>query len=170
MDNSSEDYTARENLWDEQWPENEQSTGHASDTDDQDELTPFPNAVGTSDSLEAVRDAEPYDPPTDAPVLPGGIYGVHVATGFGESALEEAARDGTPTDDEDIRQEVVLTLRDDSLTSQLPLHAAVADGVVRLTGRVSSIDDAEYAQSLVSNVPGVQDVIDNTTVDPDATG
>ena len=169
MDNSSGDYVARENLWDEQSPQTDQSTGHDAETDDLDELTPFPNAVGTSDALEAVRDAEPYDPPTDPPVLPGGRYGVHIATGFGESALQEAADDGASMDDEDIRQEVVLTLAQDSLTSKLSLRAAVANGVVRLTGGVSSIEDAEYAESLVSNVPGVQDVLDETTIDPNIT-
>lgn len=169
MDDSTQSYKSRENLWDEQWPEEGISrSGHDSDTDADGELTAFPDAVGTSDPVQSARDAEPYDPPIDPPVLPGGKYGVHVATGFGSSAEEEATRDHETRDDEDIRQEVVLTLHDDSLTSKYPLHAAVVAGVVRLTGHIPSSVDAEYAQTLLSNLPGVVDVVDDTTSDPNA--
>jgi hypothetical protein len=164
---TTQSYQSRENLWDEQWPEEDiASSGHEAETDEDGELTAFPNEVGTTDPIQATRDAEPYSPPTDPPVLPGGKYGIHVSTGFGSSALEEAVRDDESQDDESIREEVVLTLHGDSLTSKYPLHAAVVEGVVRLTGRVPSADDAEYAQSLLSNVPGVVDVVDDTTYDP----
>lgn len=166
MEDTTQSYESRENLWDEQWPEDGSgNSGHELDTDDEGELTGFPDVVGTTDPIQSSRDAEPYDPPTDPPVLPGGKYGVHVATGFGESALEEAAVDNDTRDDEDIRREVVVTLHHDSLTSKYPLHAAVVSGVVRLTGRIPSADDAEYAQTLLSNVPGVVDVVDDTTID-----
>jgi hypothetical protein len=167
MDDTTQSYTSRESLWDESWPEEDISgSGHESETDEDGELNVFPGAVGTSDPIRSARDAEPYDPPTDPPVLPGGKYGIHVATGFGSSAVEEAARDNETRDDEDIRQEVALTLHGDSLTSKYPLHAAVVNGVVRLTGHIPSADDAEYAQTLLSNVPGVVDVVDDTTYDP----
>jgi BON domain len=167
MDDKTQSYTSRENLWDEQWPEEDlDESGHEHEIDELDERTAFPAEVGTNDPIQAIRDAEPYDPPSDPPVLPGGKYGVHVATGFGLSAEEEAFRDNETRDDEDIREEVVLTLHDDSLTSKYPLHVAVVNGVVRLTGRVPSEDDAEYAENLVSNVPGVVDVDEATTIDP----
>lgn len=169
MDETSQSYTSRENLWDEQWPEENSATlGHELEVDEGGELAPFAEGLGTTDPIEASRDAEPYDPPTDPPVLPGGRYGIHVATGFGSSAGEEAASDDQTRDDEDIRQEVELTLSNDSLTSKYALHAAVVDGVVRLTGRIPSADDAEYAQTLLSNIPGVVDVLDDTTPDPNA--
>lgn len=167
MEDTTQSYESRENLWDEQWPEEgAEGSGHAADSDDEGELTAYPGVVGTTDAIQSVRDAEPYDPPTDPPVLPGGRYGVHVATGFGESAQQEATVDDDTRDDEDIRREVVLTLHHDSLTSKYPLHAAVVNGVVRLTGHIPSADDAEYAQTLLSNVPGVVDVVDDTTIDP----
>jgi hypothetical protein len=166
MEDTTQSYESREKLWDEQWPEDGVETaGHESDIDDEGELTAYPGSVGTDDPIQSVRDAEPYDPPIDPPVLPGGRDGIHVATGFGESAEEEAEADDDTRDDEDIRREVVLTLRHDSLTSKYPLHAAVVNGVVRLTGRIPSADDAEYAQTLLSNVPGVVDVVDDTTID-----
>ncbi len=164
MDDQTQSYTARENLWDEQWPEDNQGSSHGADTDGDDELTGFPGAVGTADSMQAIRDAEPYDPPTDPPVLPGGPDGIHVATGFGTSAQEETA-DDDPSNDDDVRQDVVFVLENDSLLSKYPLHAAVVDGIVRLTGRIPSADDAEYAQSVVANVPGVVDVMDDTTLE-----
>ena len=167
MDESTQSYSSRERLWDDQWS-GDGASAHSADTDADAELTPFPGSVGTSDAGEAARDAEPYSPPTDPPVLPGGKYGVHVATGFGESAEAEAVRENATHDDEDIRQSVVRTLANDSLTSRYPLHASVVNGVVRLTGRVPSADDAEYAQTLLSNVPGVVDVLDDTTFDPAA--
>lgn len=167
MDNSGENYAARQNAWDEQWPDEGRARSEhpSSEPGANDELMPYPDAVGTSDPLRAVRDAEPYDAPIDPPVLPGGRYGSEVATGFGSSVEEEAVRDGYPRDDEDIREEVSAALRSDSLTSRYPLHAAVVDGVVRLTGRVPSAEDAEYAQSMLANLPGVVDVVDDTTLD-----
>jgi hypothetical protein len=166
MEDTTQSYESREKLWDEQWPEDgTESSAHESETDDEGELTAYPGTVGTSDPIRSARDAEPYDPPTDPPVLPGGQYGIHVATGFGESALEEATEDDDTRDDEDIRRELALTLEHDSLTSKYPLHVAVVNGVVRLTGRIPSADDAEYTQTLLSNVPGVVDVVDDTTID-----
>ena len=166
MDDTKQSYSSRERLWEDQWPEDgESGADHAGDTDSNGGLTPFPDEVGTTDPIAAARDAEPYSPPSDPPVLPGGKYGVHVATGFGESAEQEAERDNATLDDEDIRQSVIQTLEDDSLTSKYVLHAAVVNGVVRLTGWVPSADDAEYAQTLASNVPGVVDVLDDTTID-----
>jgi hypothetical protein len=166
MEDTTQSYESRENLWDEQWPDGgKRNAAHESDIDNEGEFTAYPGTVGTRDPLVSARDAEPYDPPTDPPVLPGGKYGIHVATGFGESAEEEAFEDDNSRDDEDIRLEVVLTMQHDSLTSKYPLHAAVVNGVVRLTGRIPSADDAEYAQTLLSNVPGVVDVVDDTTID-----
>src|SRR5947209_6056657 len=128
MDRNDKEYTRSENLWDQQWPAegvDTQGEHSAAELDNADELTPFPGEVGTSDEIEAVRDAQPYTPPVDPPVLPGGREGIHVATGFGLSVDEEAAQDPPPRGDEDIREEVLLVLHQDSLASQLPLRAEV---------------------------------------------
>jgi osmotically-inducible protein OsmY len=42
----------------------------------------------------------------------------------------------------------------------------VNQGVVTLLGRVPSFDDAEYASTLLGNLPGVIDVVDQTDLDP----
>jgi hypothetical protein len=169
-DDSANDYQARENLWDEQWPTSGASSTHSPyEPDNVDEELPFPEVVGTTDALEAVRDAEPYTPPTDPPVLPGGQEGIHVATGFGLSPDEEAASDAYPQGDEDIRDEVVRLLAENSDTSTLSLNVDVNGGVVRLTGPVPSLLDAERAITVATYAPGVVDVVDDTTVSPAAT-
>src|SRR5437660_12640336 len=59
MDNKDRVYTETENLWDEQWPTESVDTqgGHpGAELDNENELTPFPGEVGTTDEIEAVRD------------------------------------------------------------------------------------------------------------------
>ena len=167
MTDEGQKYTQRENLWDEQWPTTEPSDHSTGELDVGDELTPFPEAVGTHDVIESVRDAEPYDAPIDPPVLPGGREGIHIATGFGLDAEEEAAQHGSPRGDDDIREAALLVLRQDSLTSKYPLEVAVRQGVVHLIGRIPSISDAEHATAILDELPGVVDVVDDTTLDPE---
>jgi len=164
MDDASDRvYKQRESTWDEQMPSQEGSSTHgANESDVENEFMPFPDTVGTTDSLVSVRDAEPYIPPIDAPVLPGGREGIHVATGFGMSAEEEDARELTPHGDEALHDQAMRLLADDSLTSTLDLDVRVADGVIRLYGTVASVDDAEHAQYMLGEIPGVVDVVDDT--------
>lgn len=166
MNEPDESYTARENLWDEQWPTTaaEESERPGSEPDELDEVAAFPESMGTSDPIESVRDAEPYMPPTDPPVLPGGREGIHTATGFGISLEEENYAESPPRGDEDIYDEALLTLQQDSLTSEYPLDVPIHNGVIRLRGQVQSLSDAEHAQSLLGNIRGVVDVIDETTL------
>jgi BON domain len=171
---SSNNYAARENLWDEAWPTTEQSEDAEPvvglEPDNIDEELPFPDVAGTRDTIEAVRDAEPYVPATDPPVLPGGREAIHVATGFGTSPEEEAIRDVPLENDADIEDEVRLILQQDSLASKYPLDVGVDSGVVRVTGSVPSIEDAEHVISVVGELPGVVDVVDDTTIVPTAGG
>ena len=120
-ENTSDDYLERENLWDEQWPGPRKPNHPPEEPDNLDEELAFPESVGTSDMIESVRDQEPYSPPTDPPVLPGGKEGIHVATGFGRSADEEQAKNPPPRGDVDLHDEILRLLRDDSDTNTLSL-------------------------------------------------
>ena len=60
-------------------------------------------------------------------------------------------------DEEDIRDDVIRELREDSLTTDLKLTVDVRRGVVILTGTVQTLDDAENAQAVAARVPGVGD-------------
>jgi hypothetical protein len=171
-EDSSDDYEARENLWDQQWPgDSEAERVHPTEEiGDEDEMSGFPDAVGTRDPMESVRDAEPYIPPIDPPVLPGGAEAIHTATGFGTDVEEETSR-GTPYEhDADLEEEVLLLLRQDSLASHWTVQPTVVDGVVTLKGTVPTVQDAEYIQSIVGEIRGVQDVEDEMTVNPDVPG
>jgi hypothetical protein len=166
MNDETETYREREDAWDQQWPETG-AHGHSdAEPDNDDEETGFPGMVGTSDPIVAVRDAEPYSPPVDPPVLPGGREGISVATGFGFSPGEEAAQDPTPRGDEDVLEQVLLTLRQDSVTSTYSLDVVVDNGVVTIRGAIGSLDEAEHAQAVVGELPGVVDVVDDTTLTP----
>lgn len=172
-DNSSDDYLERENLWDEQWPgAGTADRGHMpQEPDNLDEELPFPESVGTTDSLSAVRDGEPYMPATDPPVLPGGREGIHVATGFGTSPEEETFSDPQPRGDEDLQAQALRILMNDSDTSKLFLEVRVVEGVVYLEGQVPSADDADRAAGLLTEyVPGVVEVVDRTKINPNAAG
>jgi osmotically-inducible protein OsmY len=171
-EDSSDDYEARENLWDQAWPgDSEREVVHATrEIGDEDELSGFPESVGTRDPLEAARDAEPYVPPIDPPVLPGGAEAIHTATGFGTDVEEETERGAPYERDGDVEDEVTLLLRQDSLASHWEIVPNVEDGVVTLRGTVPTVDDAEYIQSIVGEVRGVVDVEDEMTIDPDVPG
>lgn len=171
-EDSSNDYEARENLWDQQWPgDSEREEVHATrGIGDENEMSGFPDAVGTRDPLEAARDAEPYIPPIDPPVLPGGTEAIHTATGFGTDAEEETERGEPYQNDADLEEEILLLLRQDSLSSHWTVLPTVVDGVVTLKGTVPTVQDAEYIQSIVGEVRGVVDVEDETTINPDVSG
>jgi BON domain len=161
----SEDYRQRESQWDDAWPAPPEE--HAAEEPDiQDEDSPYPETVGTSDAAFAVSEGEPYTPAVDPPVLPGGRDGIEVATGFGFSSDEEASEEPAPRGDEDIADEVSLTLRQDSIASSYGFSVSVRDGFVTLRGTVGSLDEVEHILSVVSELPGVVDVVDETTLQP----
>jgi osmotically-inducible protein OsmY len=133
-------------------------------------MSGFPEAVGTRDPLEAVRDAEPYIAPIDPPVLPGGAEAIHTAAGFGTDVEEETSRGEPYENDGDLQDEILLLLREDSLASHWTIEPTVEDGVVTLRGTVPTVDDAEYIQSIIGEVRGVVDVEDEMTIDPNVSG
>ncbi len=125
--------------------------------------------VWTNVAEEAVDEAEPYYPPTDPPVLPGGTEGAVVATGFGSSPEDRPFRGDSPPDrDAWIAEQVERVLREDSSTSKLPITVRVVDSVVYLHGPVTDVADAENAETVASQVPGVESVEDHTVVDSGA--
>jgi hypothetical protein len=65
-----------------------------------------------------------------------------------------------PRDDSDVRSDVLRALMLDSLVP-LSVNAQVQDGIVTLTGAVSSHRERDDAVYLAGSVPGVMGVIDN---------
>jgi osmotically-inducible protein OsmY len=145
-----------------------------------------------TDDQALFDDAEPYSPPTD-PVVQRGRKPreLEIIGGFQLSSMDELAvqRDGEAggeigepdwlaesedvgdevdwnlnREDEDIKDDVIRELREDSLTTDLTLEVSVTEGVVFLRGIVPSSEDASNAEDVASRVPGVVEVRDRTRV------
>lgn len=66
--------------------------------------------------------------------------------------------------DEDVLEDVKRVLLEDPLTTSLSLDVEVQDGVVALRGEVLTDDDSDNAVAVAARVPGVVEVVDETTV------
>ena len=55
------------------------------------------------------------------------------------------------------------------MTSHYDLIAEVNDAVITIRGAVTDLDDAEHALSIVGEMPGIADVVDELTLDPNLT-
>lgn len=126
----------------------------------------FAGDPGTSDMSEAIEEGEVYFPPTDPPIRtedPDGITGASVLGGFAATSLEEPTEEvdhplRLQTNDEEIAERVRYALAADAYTSDLNIEVAVEDGVVYLTGSVTSLDDIDQAEQVAGSVPGVEEV------------
>jgi osmotically-inducible protein OsmY len=125
----------------------------------------FTDSIGAESVAESVSEAEPYFPPTDTVVKPRPRTeeGVEWVGGFAPTAMDDAANTlGHPAnwqlEDSEIAEDVRLALEEDAATTDLKIHVHVRRGIVFLRGTVSTIDDAEAAESAASRVPGVIEV------------
>lgn len=136
------------------------------------EPVPAIGADMTSDSLLAVEEGIPYIPPTDPVIRPTyDAQDIAVVTGFGTTGADEfpdasgtTALGDAPPGDEDIREQVLKALRADAATSDLVIGVHVRDGIVRLRGRVPTLDDAESAEEVAARVPTVREVVEELEV------
>jgi osmotically-inducible protein OsmY len=113
------------------------------------------------------EDAEP-DPtffaPTDPVLKLGERGGAEVLGGFTPTSdtsdeVDLSVEDHQPGD-EAIADAVRRELKEDALTTDLPIEVVVERGVVHLQGSVPSQEEAEGAQDVASRVPGVREVLD----------
>ncbi len=135
---------------------------------------PIPTVGGdmTTDMMVAVEEGIPYMPPTDPVVRPTyDDQQLDPLTGFGETSIEEfpdqsatTALGDAPPGDEDIRSQVLEALAADATTTDLNIAVAVRNGVVRLRGRVATLDDVESAEEVAGRVPDVVEVIEELEV------
>ena len=126
----------------------------------------------TSSSIISSEEAEPYFPPTDPVIEPkaNDEGGADVLGGFSsgndESLLSDYDEDQIlEVPDDELTQRVIDTLRRDATTADLDIDVYARDGVVILRGRVPTLMDAENAESVASNVPGVIEVREELEVD-----
>lgn len=106
-----------------------------------------------------------YYPPEDPVVLPSddSDQDLEVATGFGVTLRDSGYdREELPAHiegaDHDLAEDVVEALKISSIISGFRVKVEVEDGVVYLSGVVSTFEDLGRMESVVHNVPGVEDV------------
>jgi osmotically-inducible protein OsmY len=150
--------------------------GAAYDDHDRRGATRTPRAT---ESLEADDDA----PDLEAPVEPGPGYfaptdpvlgqdadgGSQVIGGFDATAMDSDTVDqptmGGPGD-EALADAIRRELREDALTTDLPIAVEVDGGVARLRGAVPALDDTTNAEEVAGRVPGVREVVDDLDIAP----
>lgn len=110
-----------------------------------------------------------YFPATDPVVTTDRADSRHILGGFAPSSMEgmeveRSAEDNRPGDEalaDTVREALAL----DAATTALHLDVTVERGVAHLRGSVSDLVDAENAESVASEVPGIESVVDETTVE-----
>ena len=125
----------------------------------------------TDDVMDAVEEGAVYVPPIDPPVVPDADdpEGVVIAAGFGVTAEDESGLGGDDTDHEagdEMVARIRLALRRDASTSQLAdrLSIATINGTVVVRGEVDDLDDSDNIIAVISELPGVEAVRDETIV------
>ena len=126
----------------------------------------------TRDSMLASEEGIPYVPPTDPVVRPvDNEEGLEVVGGLSNTAMDEFPDDlettalgEAPPGDEDLETRVLEELAADAETTDLLIEVAVSNGVVRLRGRVQSLEEAEAAEAVAARVPGVREVVEELEV------
>jgi hypothetical protein len=116
-----------------------------------------------------------YTPPDDPPVIPSDdLEGVEVGIGFAPSLLETNPDEldlpeAVDNQDWDLVEDVERALRMSSYTSHLDdIHIEVEDGVVTVRGTVPTMDDLGRAEQMISDLPGVRDVISEVELSDDS--
>ncbi len=130
----------------------------------------------TDDVMEAVQEGLTYVPPIDPPVTPDAdsLESVSVAAGFALSADERYQPESLDINDtdrffdrgDDFTALVRHTLRSNSSTTHLAdrLQIATISGTVVVRGVVDDLDDTDNIVSVISDLPGVEAVRDETEV------
>ena len=118
------------------------------------------------DTLEET--GEPYFPPTDPVVTADERGDLEVLGGFSPTSTDTIevapSASGAAPGDEALADAIRRELREDALTIDLRIDVAVRNGVARLRGEVSALQDAENAEAVAGRVPGLRDIVEELTV------
>jgi hypothetical protein len=103
-----------------------------------------------------------YYPPTDPPLTPDGrevIQSIERNENSGSIELLPGSQDA------DLEDGINAALLQNSSTAGLDLNIVSRGGVVYMRGAVADALDADNAEQVIRNVPGVVDVEDQTIID-----
>jgi osmotically-inducible protein OsmY len=98
-----------------------------------------------------------YVPPMDPVGGSRRLIGGFEMSSMDSVEVELSALDNLPGD-EGIADAIRLELGEDAATAGLPIRVTVRRGIVRLSGVVETLDDADNAAEVASRVPGVVEV------------
>ena len=126
----------------------------------------------TADPNVAAEEGLAWVPPIDPPVVPDAEdpEGIRVAAGFGTDAFDEpydaSHRDGLLSVEDELEDRIREALRADSSTSRYADSLALGNrgGRVVVRGVVDDIDDTDNIAAVISNVAGVDDIVDELEV------
>ena len=110
-----------------------------------------------------------YFPPTDPVVRPAPGGNLQVLGGFSPTSMDTAevapsASDNVPGD-EALADAIRRELLEDASTTDLAIEVEVREGVARLRGRVTGVEDVENAEAVAARVPGVLEVVEQLEVE-----
>lgn len=141
-------------------------------SDDDGDLVDAAASGETDDPEVAAQEGVPWVPPSDR-VLSDSRYGESgpdvagtAPTDAGELEREDDIQvdDGRPPIDDELRADVIERLRASEVPAGDRLQVATVGSTVTLQGEVESIDILEELLGIVSDVPGVEEVIDEVRV------
>lgn len=123
----------------------------------------------TDDVMDAIEEGSTYIPPIDPPTIPSDDpQNAQIAQGFGIDAEEESQgnEDTASMAGDDIAARVRSVLLRDSATSYLAdrIHLTVHNQTVIVRGEVDDLDDSDNLVAVLSDLPYINEVIDQTTV------
>ena len=126
----------------------------------------------TYDPDEAEEQGLVYTPPHDPPVIPSHrAGGIEIGIGFAQSMEEtnpneEVLPAHVDNNDLDLEDDIVTALRYNSETTNLSgdIQVRVRNGIVRLYGTVSDLQDSDIVEDIIRDIDGVVDVINNLDV------
>jgi osmotically-inducible protein OsmY len=133
----------------------------------------FTDDPGTTNVIDVVENGATYFPPTDPPTARvDDNDGFAILNGFSNSSTDVIDADATLPEDDTLR---VLTddeladyvrreLREDAITTDLPIHVTARGSTVTLRGEVDTLEDAENAEAVAYEVPAVVEVREELTI------
>lgn len=127
----------------------------------------------TDDVMDAVEQGLTYVPPIDPPTVTDADdpESIQMAAGFSVSADDNSDVDAREFDspgvaEDDMTAQVRRALRNDSATTHLAerLHITTVNSTVIVRGEVDDLDDTDNIVAVISDMPSVEAVRDETTV------
>ena len=120
-------------------------------------------AEGTDDwDQQPLEEDSTYFAETDPVITKDSTGNVEVLNGFAATSLSDVqvapSAEGPEPGDEALAAAVRRQLLEDALTTALEIDVSVEDGVVYLRGQVPDLEDAQNAEGVASQVPGVREV------------